>query len=39
MPERRFPPLWSLEELDACFVVRDSGVLTALMLSRHGCRI
>jgi hypothetical protein len=25
MPERRFPPPWSLEELnDACFVVRDS---------------
>jgi hypothetical protein len=23
MPERRFPPPWSVEELDACFVVRD----------------
>jgi hypothetical protein len=22
-PERRFPPPWSIEELDACFVVRD----------------
>jgi hypothetical protein len=21
--ERRFPPPWSIEELDACFVVRD----------------
>ncbi len=21
---RRFPPPWSVEELDACFVVRDS---------------
>jgi hypothetical protein len=21
--ERRFPPLWSVEEQDACFVVRD----------------
>jgi hypothetical protein len=21
---RRFPPPWSIEELDACFVVRDS---------------
>jgi hypothetical protein len=21
MPARRFPPLWSVEELDACFVV------------------
>ena len=23
MPERRFPPPWTVEELDACFVVRD----------------
>jgi len=23
MPERRFPPPWSVEELGACFVVRD----------------
>jgi hypothetical protein len=23
MPARRFPPPWSAEELDACFVVRD----------------
>jgi hypothetical protein len=23
MTERRFPPPWSVEELDACFVVRD----------------
>ncbi len=23
VPERRFPPPWSVEELDACFVVRD----------------
>jgi hypothetical protein len=22
---RRFPPPWSVEELDACFVVRDHG--------------
>jgi hypothetical protein len=22
--QRRFPPPWSVEELDACFVVRDS---------------
>jgi hypothetical protein len=21
MPERRFPPPWTVEELDACFVV------------------
>jgi hypothetical protein len=25
MSERRFPPLWFVEELDACFVVRDHG--------------
>jgi hypothetical protein len=23
VPSRRFPPPWSVEELDACFVVRD----------------
>jgi hypothetical protein len=23
-PERRFPPPWTVEELDACFVVTDS---------------
>ena len=23
MPARRFPPPWSVEELAACFVVRD----------------
>jgi hypothetical protein len=22
--ERRFPPPWSVEELDACFIVKDS---------------
>jgi hypothetical protein len=25
MPERRFPPPWTVEELDACFVVRNCG--------------
>ena len=25
MPARRFPPPWSVEELDACYVVRDQG--------------
>jgi len=25
MTPRRFPPPWSVEELDACFVVRDNG--------------
>jgi hypothetical protein len=24
MPSRRFPPPWSVEELDACFIVKDS---------------
>ena len=24
MPSRRFPPPWCVEELDACFVVRDN---------------
>ena len=23
MPARRFPPLWSVEEYNACFIVRD----------------
>jgi hypothetical protein len=23
MPARRFPPAWSVEELEACFVVKD----------------
>jgi hypothetical protein len=25
MKTRRFPPPWTVEELDACFVVRDHG--------------
>jgi len=25
MTARRFPPPWSVEELDACYVVRDHG--------------
>ena len=24
MPDRRFPPPWTVEELSACFVVKDS---------------
>jgi hypothetical protein len=24
LPSRRFPPPWSVEELDACFVLRDA---------------
>ena len=23
MPERRFPPPWSADETDACYIVRD----------------
>jgi hypothetical protein len=23
VPERRFPPPWSVEETDACFIARD----------------
>jgi len=23
-PQRRFPPPWSIEELEACFVVKDA---------------
>jgi hypothetical protein len=25
VPQRRFPPPWSAEEADACFIVRDAG--------------
>lgn len=25
MPKRRFPPPWSVDELPACYVVRDGG--------------
>jgi hypothetical protein len=36
MVERRFPPPWSVEELDACFVVRDhNGQQTRLRLFRE----
>jgi hypothetical protein len=24
MPARRFPPLWTVEELEACFIVTDN---------------
>ena len=24
MPARRFPPPWTVEEIDACFIVRDA---------------
>jgi len=36
MTERRFPPPWSVEELDACFVVRDrSGQKLGYFYSRR----
>jgi hypothetical protein len=25
MPTRRFPPPWTVEDFDACFVVKDNG--------------
>jgi hypothetical protein len=25
MPERRFPPPWTVEDTGACFIVKDSG--------------
>jgi hypothetical protein len=25
VPKRRFPPPWTVEELDACFIVTDGG--------------
>ena len=37
MPERNFPPPWSVEELDSCFVVKDAnGQALAYMFSRRG---
>jgi hypothetical protein len=33
LPARRFPPPWSVEELDACFVVRDSSGQALLFLA------
>jgi hypothetical protein len=30
MPARRFPPPWSVEEYNACFIVRDHGGHTAV---------
>jgi hypothetical protein len=34
MPQRRFPPPWSAEETDACFIVRD-GNGRALAMARE----
>jgi hypothetical protein len=39
MAQRRFPPPWSVEELDACFVVRDqSGQRLAYVYFENECR-
>jgi hypothetical protein len=36
LPSRFPPPPWSVEELDACFVVRDYGRCSAgLLLFQH----
>ena len=35
VPERRFPPPWSVDETDACFIVRDAnGQALATSISR-----
>jgi hypothetical protein len=34
LPARRFPPPWSVEELDACFVVRDHNSQQRMSISR-----
>jgi hypothetical protein len=36
MPARRFPPPWSVEELEACFVVKD-GAGQKLSYTRFQC--
>ena len=36
MPARRFPPPWSVEETEACFIVRDhNGQALAYVYSRR----
>jgi hypothetical protein len=37
MPERRFPPHWSVEELDTCFVARDQSGAGALGILNLVC--
>jgi len=36
VPARRFPPPWSVDELEACFVVIDSGRISISRMSRGG---
>jgi hypothetical protein len=38
MPERRFPPPWSVEETDACFIVRDHARNLIYIKVEHGSR-
>ena len=39
MPERRFPPPWSVDEQEACFIVRDAnGAGAGLMRPRRAKR-
>jgi hypothetical protein len=37
MTERRFPPPWSIEELDACYVVREIAFRLVLQLELVPC--
>jgi hypothetical protein len=34
MPDRRFPPPWSVDELEACFVVKDGRAKAGVYLLR-----
>jgi hypothetical protein len=36
--ERRFPPPWSVEETDACFIVRDHARNLIYIKVEHGSR-
>jgi hypothetical protein len=38
---RRFPPPWTVEETDACFVVRDANgqALAYVSVSNRGCSL
>ena len=41
MISRRFPPPWTVEEMDACFIVKDHAVCPGLCLfrGRHDCTV
>jgi hypothetical protein len=34
MPDRRFPPPWSVEELEVCFIVQGGDIDEALVALR-----